>query len=295
MRPFFNTVWKVISFPFRALVWLILLPVKGIRKIHQFMTFEPEDRPLMDAVADTLQQPMSMLDHVQALRRHIFRILIALVVCIAIASIYTSQIIDWLSVSIGGIQSLQAIDVTESVSVFMRVALIAGIALASPYIAFELWLFAAPGLKSRGRRIGLIGIPLATILLLGGMAFAYYVMMPTAIPFLLNFLGIQTIPRPSSYINFVTGLMFWIGVAFEFPLVVFVLTLMGIAKPTFLLRQWRFAIIIIAIGAAMITPTVDPVNMALVMAPMILLYFLGIGLSFLASSNRNRKQVQQEQ
>jgi sec-independent protein translocase protein TatC len=193
-----------------------------------------------------------------------------------------------LSASIGGIQKLKAIDVTESISVFMRVALIAGVALASPYIAFELWLFAAPGLKPRGRMIGLIGIPLATILLLAGMSFAYFVMLPTAIPFLLNFMGIQTIPRPSSFINFVTGLMFWIGVAFEFPLVVFVLSLMGIVKPGFLLRQWRFAIILIAVLAAVITPTVDPVNMALVMAPMILLYFVGIGLSYLATIGRKK-------
>lgn len=294
MRQLLATLRKVASFPFRALVWLILLPVKGIKKIYQFLTYEPEDRPLMDAVADTLQEPMTMLDHIQALRRHLFRILIALIISIGVVSIYASQIIDWLSISIGGIQSLQAIDVTESVSVFMRVALIAGVALASPYITFELWLFAAPGLKPRARMIGLIGIPLATILLLSGMAFAYYVMMPVAIPFLLNFLGIQTIPRPSSYINFVTGLMFWIGVAFEFPLVVFVLTLMGIAKPSFLLKQWRFAIILIAIGAAVITPTVDPVNMALVMAPMIVLYFLGIGLSYLASAGRKRSRAIQE-
>jgi sec-independent protein translocase protein TatC len=288
MGKFTSTVRKVVSFPFRALYWLLSLPFKGIKSAYKFLVYEPEDRPLADAVADTLKEPMSMLDHIQALRKHIFRILIALIAAIIVVSIYTPQIIDWLSASIGGIQKLKAIDVTESISVFMRVALIAGVALASPYIAFELWLFAAPGLKPRGRMIGLIGIPLATILLLAGMSFAYFVMLPTAIPFLLNFMGIQTIPRPSSFINFVTGLMFWIGVAFEFPLVVFVLSLMGIVKPGFLLRQWRFAIILIAVLAAVITPTVDPVNMALVMAPMILLYFVGIGLSYLATIGRKK-------
>jgi sec-independent protein translocase protein TatC len=276
------TVGRVLSAPFRGIVWLITLPVRGIRKINHFLTFEPDDRPVAEAVADTFREPMSMLDHIQALRKHIFRMLIALIAAIIIVSIFTPQIINWLSASIGGIENLKAIDVTESVGVFMRVALFAGLALSSPYIAFELWLFAAPGLRPRGRAIGLIGIPLATILLLGGMAFAYFVMLPAAMPFLLNFMGIETIPRPSSFINFVTGLMFWIGVAFEFPLVVFVLTLMGIVKPGFLLKGWRFAVIIIAVMAAVITPTVDPVNMALVMAPMILLYFIGIGLSYLA-------------
>ena len=101
-------------------------------------------------------------------------------------------------------------------------------------------------------------------------------------------MGIETIPRHSRYINFVSGLMFWIGVAFEFPLVIFILSLMGIVKPGILAKQWRIAVVIIAIAAAAITPTVDPVNMALVMGPMIVLYFLSIGLSFLAAGSRNR-------
>jgi sec-independent protein translocase protein TatC len=123
------------------------------------------------------------------------------------------------------------------------------------------------------------------------MAFAYYLMLPVALPFLLNFMGIETIPRPSSYVNFVTGLMFWIGVSFEFPLVVFFLTLMGLLKPASLAKQWRLAIVIIAVIAALITPTVDPVNMVLVMFPMILLYFISIGLGYLAYASRKKRET----
>jgi len=283
MRKTFQTLWRIITFPFRAIFWLLTLPFRVWKKAGIFLNPEPDDRPVTDAFVDAVQAPSSLFDNVQVLRKHLLRMLIAVVVGIALVSIFTSQFIDFLSEPIGGITKLQAIDVTESVGVFMRVALLGGFSLASPYLAFELWLFAAPGLRPSAKKLGLIGIPLATILLLSGMAFAYFVMMPVALPFLLNFMGIQTIPRPSSYVNFVTGLMFWIGVAFEFPLVVFVLTLMRIVKPSFLLQQWRIAIVLIAILAAAITPTVDPVNMALVMAPMILLYFLGIGLSYLAS------------
>jgi sec-independent protein translocase protein TatC len=89
----------------------------------------------------------------------------------------------------------------------------------------------------------------------------------------------------------VSGLMLWIGIAFEFPLVIFVLSLMGIAKPKFMVQQWRIAVVIIAVIAAVITPTVDPVNMALVMGPMIVLYFLSIGLSFLANINRRKEAM----
>jgi len=122
------------------------------------------------------------------------------------------------------------------------------------------------------------------------MAFAYYVMMPAALPFLLNFMGIQAELRPASYYNFITGVMFWIGVAFEFPLVIYALTAIGFVKPNVLVEQWRLAIILIAVLAAAITPTVDPVNMALVMGPMTLLYFISIGLSKIAYKGRLKQE-----
>lgn len=264
------------------------MPFRLTKSIKAFLNDELEDRSLPDAFATSLQTPSALLEHVEALRKHLLRMLLGLVAGIAISFTFTTQLVDFLSLPVGGIAALKAIDITESIGVFMRVALFAGIALASPYLAFELWLFVAPGLKPGARKLGLIGIPLSTILLITGMLFAYYFLLPSALPFLLNFMGIETIPRPSSYINFVSGLLFWIGVAFEFPLVIFVLTLMGIAKPKFMAQSWRIAIIIIAIIAALITPTVDPVNMALVMGPMIILYFLSIGLSYLASFSRNK-------
>jgi sec-independent protein translocase protein TatC len=281
MRKFF----RVITAPFRFLWRIISMPFK---KAYAFINNEPEDHPFPEVLAGTIQAPMAALEHIDALRKHLLRMLVGLIIAVAICFAFTQQMVDFLAGPIGGISALRAIDVTESIGVFMRVALLAGFSLASPYLAFELWLFAAPGLRPRARIAGLVGIPLVVVFLLGGMAFAYYVLFPSALPFLLNFMGIQTIPRPSSYINFVTGLMFWIGVAFEFPLVIYVLTSMGIVKPNVLLRQWRIAVIIIAVAAAAITPTVDPVNMALVMAPMILLYFVSIGLSYMASAGRKK-------
>lgn len=281
-------LWKVISFPFRLLITIILFPVKMIGKFWIFLNTDLEESSLPDAFAASIQTPSALLDHFEILRKHLFRIVIGMVIAIGICFYFTPRIIELLTVPIGGITALKAIDVTETIGVYMRIALIAGIALASPYIAFELWLFAAPGLKPSGRKLGLIGIPLSTLLLITGMLFAFYFLIPSALPFLLNFMGIETIPRPSSYINFVSGLMFWIGIAFEFPLVIFILSLMGVVKPGVLAKQWRIAVVIIAIAAAAITPTVDPVNMALVMGPMVILYFLSIGLSFLASFSRKR-------
>jgi sec-independent protein translocase protein TatC len=103
-------------------------------------------------------------------------------------------------------------------------------------------------------------------------------------------MGIQAELRPASYYNFITSVMFWIGVAFEFPLVIYALTSIGFIKPNVLAEQWRLAIILIAVLAAAITPTVDPVNMALVMGPMTLLYFISIGLSKIAYRSRLRQE-----
>jgi len=292
MRKIIHRLWRIITFPFRILGKVAVFPFKAIKRAYIFLTEEPEDQPLTEAFATTVKQPSALLEHLGALRKHLTRMLIALVIGIAICATFTTNIIDFLSKPIGGINTLQAIDVTESVGVFMRVALFAGFALALPYIAFELWLFAAPGLHARARQMGLVGIPLTLIFFMGGILFSYYLLLPTALPFLLTFMGIHTIPRVSSYVNFVTSLLFWIGIAFEFPLVIYVLSLMGFVKPAFLAKQWRIAVVLIAILAAAITPTVDPVNMALVMAPMILLYFLSIGLSQMAVLGRRRKQFE---
>jgi len=292
MAKFFKNLWSVISFPFRLFWRIIRLPFIGIGKLHRFLTEEPEERPLGETLAVTFTQPMGLLEHLDALRKHLTRMLIGLAICVAVLFAFTPQLVDFLSKPIGGIAALRAIEVTESVGVFMRVALFGGIALCSPYLAFELWLFAAPGLKPRSRILGLASIPLVLLFFAGGIVFAYFILLPPALKFLLNFMGVQVIPRPSSYIGFVTGILFWIGVTFEFPLAVYILPLMGIVQPQSLLKYWRIAMIAIAILAAAITPTTDPVNMALVMGPMILLYFTGIGLGQMAMIGRKKKAAE---
>ena len=289
MRRFLRWTWRVLTFPFRGAWWLIGLPVRSFRRARGFMLTEPEEHPLGDVFVDLAQNKQARAlfwDQVEALRGHLLRGVLGIVVGVTISFAYTDKLVQYLAAPVGGLGALKAIEVTESIGVFMKVALLSGIAISLPYVAFEMWLFAAPGLHPRERIYGLIGIPLAALFFIAGMAFTYYMLLPSALPFLLNFLGIQAQLRPASYFSFVTGLMFWIGVAFEFPLVIYVLTAMGFVKPRVLAQQWRIAIVIISIIAAAITPTVDPVNMGLVMLPMILLYFISIGLSFAAYAGR---------
>jgi sec-independent protein translocase protein TatC len=291
MRNFFKAIFYILSLPFRLIWWLFTAVPRWIvnkfRQVHEFFTADVDDAPMTEALAKTAQNPIGLLEHLDALRKHLTRAVLAMVVTTAIAFTFNQSILGFLAAPLeGGMAALVAIEVTEPIGTVMRVSLLTGFALAFPYIAFEVWAFIAPGIMPKSRFKSLIAIPIATFFFLGGMAFAYYVMMPAALPFLLNFMGIATIPRPASYVTFVTGLMFWLGVAFEFPLVIFLMAGLGWVRAADLRAQWRFAVVIIAVAAALITPTVDPVNMSLVMAPMILLYFLSIGLARIAEIRR---------
>ena len=287
MRRLFRFIWNFILIPFR---WIRSI----FREIKDFLSIDPEDTPLGDSLEKAVNNPQSLLVHLDALRKHLTRAALVLIATTVIAFAFASKIINLLALPVGGIDALVAIDPTEPIGTFMRVALLTAFAVTLPYIILELWLFIAPGLSRDSRIFGLYAIPIAVIFFFGGMAFAYFIILPQAIPFLINFGGITSQIRPSSYIPFVTSIMFWIGIAFQFPLIIYVLARVGLVRAQVLLDQWRLAIVIIAIISAMITPTIDPVNMGLVMGPMIVLYFLGILLAKIAERGRNRKLSEQE-
>ncbi|MGE5224074.1 MAG: twin-arginine translocase subunit TatC [Omnitrophica WOR_2 bacterium] len=279
MAPFAKRLGYLFSSPYR---WT----KKAVQNTKDFFNEEPEDTPLPDVVTKTVSDIEGVFYHIDALRARLLYSVIFLLITTAFSFTFTKQILTLLTQPIGGMDKLVAIDVTESVGVYMRVALLSGFALALPFIVFQLWLFVAPGLKKNERIFSLITIPAIAFLFIGGMAFAYFIMMPTALQFLLNFM-FKTIPRPSTYISFVTSLLFWIGIAFEFPVVVYILAAIGIVKAKFLANQWRIAVVIIAVVAAAITPTVDPISMSLVMGPMVVLYFLSVGLAYFAQRGRS--------
>jgi sec-independent protein translocase protein TatC len=241
-------------------------------------------------VAESLQlafeEPESFLEHVGALRKHLLRSLAVLLVFVVICFAFLPELLEFISQPIGGLEKLTAVDVTEPIGVGMRIVLLAAFSAALPYIMFEVFLFVAPALSRRARLIGLLSIPLVVIFFFGGMYFAFKLILPTGLPVLIYFLDIETQIRPSSYIRFVTGLMFWFGALFEFPLLAYVLTVMRILTAKMLINNWRIAVVVIAILAAVITPTIDPINMMLVMVPLVLLYGLSILLSILAGGRR---------
>lgn len=223
-----------------------------------------------------------ILPHLLELRNRLFYSVIALAITTAVSFTFTSQMLNALRVPLPPDAKLLGTALTDQLGMFMRIALTAGFVLAVPFIATQFWIFIAQGLRSSERRIVYWFVPGATILFIAGVSFAYFVMLPAAIPFLLNILpGVEKLLRLNDYISDVTRLLFWVGLSFEMPLVFAALSRVGLITGRQLLAGWRIAVVGIAILAAVITPTADPVNMGLVMLPLFGLYLLSVMLAAL--------------
>lgn len=243
-----------------------------------------------DALAgDANETPESIWDHLNELRIRLFRSLIALVIGVLAAAIFTDRLLKYLIQPYG--TELQVLGPTESVVIYFRIALLAGAIMVMPFITFQLFMFVAPGLTRKEKRYIYLALPATSGLFLVGVAFAWFIMVPTALGFLQDFESdiFRAGWTADRYIAFLTSLLFWIGVAFEMPVVVYVLARLGILGPGVLLRNWRLAVVLCTVAAALITPTVDPFNMLLVTAPLMVLYMISIGLAMIAYPRQLRR------
>jgi sec-independent protein translocase protein TatC len=241
---------------------------------------------------------MTLIEHMLELKDHLVRIAIALVVTSAGTFVLAKRILQWLILPMEAYEGQYAIIATRpttTIGLFMKISLFSGAIVAMPFIIYQLLHFILPGLTRREKRALIWIIPGATLFFLGGAAFAYFVMVPAAIPFLLGFWSdlIEQNWMVDEYIPFVTGLVFWVGVSFETPLIMAFLSRLGVVNSKQLLGVWKFAIVAIAVLAAFITPTPDPFNMGLVMAPLISLYFFGVLLAWIAESSAPKGQATQ--
>lgn len=238
---------------------------------------------------DADETPLTLLDHLNELRIRLFRSLAVLVIGVLLFAVFTDELLKYLIKPYG--TELQVLGPTESVVIYFRVALLSGAIFAMPYITFQLFMFVAPGLTRKEKRWIYLALPATTGLFLCGVAFAWFIMVPAALGFLRDFEEdvFRAEWTADRYIAFLTSLLFWIGVAFELPVVVFVLARLGILGPKPLLHNWRLAVVLITVVAAMITPTVDPFNMLLVIAPLLVLYLISIGLAVMAFPRERRK------
>ncbi len=244
----------------------------------------PRRKPAPTNLAETQDIPedegarMGLFEHLDELRRRLFRAVIALVIGTIFALPLTTSILESLQQPYG--RQFTALGPTDSVVAYFRVALMTGAILSIPVITYQVLMFILPGLTRKEKRYLLTALPAITALFLVGAVFAWFVLIPPALGFLEGFA--PTIFKPEwtadLYLSFVTALIFWMGVAFQTPLIFFVVALLGMVTSGALLRQWRLAVVGASIAAALITPTIDPVNMSLVMVPLLILYILSIVL-----------------
>jgi sec-independent protein translocase protein TatC len=266
-----------------------------LKGFWEFFSTEPVDTPILDTVQRATEAPTefldSMLEHLDALRKHLTRAVLVLFLASGVTFVFMPQILEFLAAPAGGLEALRAFDVTEPIGVVMKVALLGGFTISLPYIAMELLFFIGPGISRRSRLIGLVGVPFIFIFFIGGIAFTYLFMLGPALDVLLNFMNINTLVSISSYLNFITTLMFWVGFSFEFPILAFLLSAIGLIRAKLLRQHWRTALILLAVLAAMITPTVDPINMTIVLGPLWVLYGLSIIMAWLGSRLRKEPKT----
>lgn len=246
---------------------------------------------------------MPLLAHIGELKRRLIYSVLALAVTTAVAFTFHRQILDFLLAPAtehglnpytGGLPVFT--DLTELWGSIIKISILAGLALAAPFFLFQVVRFVSPGLKTSEKAYLYTLMPAALLAFAGGVAFGYFVLLPPAIRFLVTFGGDLATPliRIGSYVNLMTMLLFWMGVSFELPIVIFFLSRIGVVTPAFLSKNRRWAILLAFVAGAAITPTFDPVNQALVAGPLIVLYEVGYLLSLIGRRRRAKPSAQTE-
>lgn len=237
---------------------------------------------------------MPLVEHLAELRSRLIKCLIGVVLGMVLGFYFVDDIFralyNLIEAATAGRATIQQIGPTETFTAYIKVSFLAGVALAMPVIVYQLVAFISPGLTRSERGYVLRALPFISILFFAGLAFAYFIVLRSALGFLLTF-GLPEIERNlriSDTISFVTNLMIWVGVSFEMPVVVYTLIKLRIVTANQLAAWRRYALILIVVAAAIITPTPDPLNMLLVAVPMYLLFELGIILGRIGTRGSNR-------
>ena len=226
---------------------------------------------------------MSFLDHLEELRWRIVKALLAVIVACIGAAFYADFLVQ--TVLLGPLRTarlkIQVLTPYGIMLMYMEVVFFAAIIVAMPVILYQLWRFIAPGLMPTERKYAWWIVFFTTFCFLSGVAFSYFILVPTALTFFAGF-GTQNIDlniAADRYISFVLSLVLGAGLVFELPMIAFFLTKIGLLSPAFMRKYRRHAIVVIQIIAAVVTPTPDMVTQSLLAAPMILLYEVGILVS----------------
>ena len=229
------------------------------------------------------EKKLSFMGHLKELSSCMFRSAIALLIALPISFYIAKWAFDFLMQPVPGIELIYT-EITEMICTYIKVTLVISLILALPFVVYQLVMFVRPALTTKERTYLYIMLPCVTLFFLCGAAFAYFVLIPPALNFLLTFGGDIAEPmiKVGNYVSVLTNLMFWIGLCFEIPILLFFLSKIGVVKPQWLAKYRKVFYILAFVLGAIITPTFDPVNQSLVAVPIIVLYEFGIILAKLA-------------
>jgi sec-independent protein translocase protein TatC len=233
---------------------------------------------------------MSFFDHLVELRKRLISALLAvgvgMVVGLLVAKRFVNFIIGPMRFALRANQLEDKLYYTSPagyISLIINLGLYLGIVLAMPWVLYQIWLFVAPGLYKHERKAVASFILSAMFLFLCGIAFGYFVMIPQVLTFVVSFANdgpIKPLISINEYFDLILIVLVGLGIIFELPVVVFILSAFGIVTPKFMLKNFRYAMLLITVAAAIVTPTPDATTMLMFMAPMILLYFVGVFVSY---------------
>ena len=250
-----------------------------------------------EAVSQRAELPgMSLMEHLDELRKRIIRSFIFLVVGFGAAWGFRDLLLDFIQQPLkhNG-KTLNMIHPMDGMNLTIQVCLLAGAILASPWILYQVWLFIAPGLYQKEKRF-VVPFMAATVgLFLTGAGFGYFYVLPSALHILLDVFGgkFTAVISIEEYTGFFLSIILGLGISFELPILIFCLAAFGIVSPRFLWMNIRYAILAAFFVAAVICPMTDPISMCIYAVPLLGLYIVGIGVAWWVHPSRREKKKEQ--
>jgi sec-independent protein translocase protein TatC len=263
----------------------------------------PQSDPSTPAPEQEPGGKMSFFEHLVDLRKRLINSAIAIVIGAGIGVTISQKAMDFISRPMQEALRKQHLEdkliytsPAGLINIIITFGIYIGVVLAAPFVLYQVWLFIAPGLYKHERKAVTTFIFSSVLLFLAGISFGYFVMLPYMLNFLIGFQGpFRPLISINEYFDFILIVLLGLGIIFELPVLIFFLALFGIVTPKFLWKNLRYAILIIAIIAAIVTPTPDATTMLVFMAPMVLLYFLGIGVAALVVRNKEKRAAMADQ
>ena len=243
---------------------------------------------------EELHGQMSFLDHLEELRKRIIHSLIAIGVALGVCWTFADALFRAVAgpINQAGVTTLVVFSPTEGFNLELKLALMAAVFLASPFVLGQVWLFIAPGLYKHERKYALPFIFFSSMLFALGGLFGYFVAFPFALKFLLEWekkMGVTALINASQYFDLFIMVELGLAVIFEIPALIFLLARIGLVSGPFLLRNTRYAILLAFVVAAVITPTTDIPNMMMMAIPMVALYLLGVVVAYVFGKKRTKE------